>query len=760
VGKETDNNDKTQSFIALTSGTSVLHYKILEKIGAGGMGEVYLADDTELDRKVALKFLPALLCQDEDCRKRFKREAQAAAKLNHPNIVTIHNVSEFQGRPFFVMEYVEGRSLKEHIQQGDIINERIIAGAIQICDGLQAAHSAGVIHRDIKPSNIILDVNRRPRILDFGLAAVSGTEQLTKTGSTMGTLGYMSPEQISGQDIDHRSDLFSLGVILYELFSGHRPFRGDNEATMLHAILNVIPEPLTRYNSSVSDDLQRVISKLLEKDRELRYQSAAGLMSDLKKIAQRGREKSSSSSIVSTDDQPSVAVLPFIDMSPDKDQEYFCDGIAEEVINSLTQLTDLKVAARILSVQLNDRSKTALDLGRELGVSTVLEGSVRKLGNRLRITAQLVSISDGFHIWSGKFDRELDDIFEIQDQISLAIVENLKIRLLKNEKARIVKRYTENQEAYNQYLKGRYFWNRRYEGGLQRGIECFQKAINCDPDYALAYSGMADCYGLLGLFGYVHPKIAFSNARIAADKAIELDDSIGEAHSSMAFVRLYHDWNWQAAESEFKRAISLAPKYATTHEWYGMYLSCMGRFNEAVAEMKRAQELTPLEPIINTLAGLPYLFSDRYEEAIAEFEKTIEIDPEFSTFFFLRGQAYIAKKEWDKAICDCEHFVSYTGGSPFALGYLGGSLGMAGRSKEALGVIDQLRDLSKDKYVSPYCEAVVYIGLGQRNKAFEFLNKAVIEREPFLVFIKHVPYFNSLHSDARFSALLKKIGLE
>lgn len=447
-------------------------------------------------------------------------------------------------------------------------------------------------------------------------------------------------------------------------------------------------------------------------------------------------------------------------MSSEKDQEYFCDGIAEELINGLTQLSGLKVAARTSAFQFKQHDRNIPAIGRELGVTTILEGSVRKAGKRLRITAQLVDVRDGFHLWSEKYDREMNDIFAIQDEISLAVVSKLKIRLLGEEKAKLVKRYTEDQEAYNQYLKGRYFWNRRYEGGLQKGIECFQQAIDNDPMYALAYSGLADCFSLLGLFSYLHPKDAFSKARTAAMKAIEIDDTIGEAHASMAFICLYYDWDWAMADREFKRAVSLAPKYSTAHEWYGMYLSIMGRFDEATAEMKRAQELTPLEPIINTMAGLPYLFSRRYDEAMEQCQKAIEIDPTLPTVYFLRGMAYVGKKMWDEAISDFEKFVTFSAGSAFALGFLGSAFALSGRIDEASKILSQLNGLSEEKYVSPFFKALVHMGLGDNDEAFGNLENAYRERESFLTFLKHWPYFDPLRSATRFSTLLKKIGLE
>jgi len=564
-------DDKTLSFVALTAGTQVSHYEIINKIGAGGMGEVYLALDTKLNRKVALKFLPPHLCRDEDCRKRFTREAQATAGLDHPNIASIHEVGEYNGRPFFSMQVVEGQSLRDVIAGKDLPVERMLEIAIQLCEGLQAAHDKGITHRDIKPSNILIDSHNRVRIVDFGLAAISGSEQLTKTGSTLGTIGYMSPEQVQGKEIDQRSDLFSLGVVLYELITKQNPFKRDSEAATLKAVSDDLPEPLARFKSGLPDGLQAVIDKALEKDIKMRYQHADGMLSDLVRVKrslesgqstiyrqlvsrQASRRRWAAAAVIvvaalivlivtkpwltdTTSDEPdkimqavlpSIAVLPFVDMSSDKDQEYFCDGIAEELINGLTQLGGLKVAARTSAFQFKQPDRNIPAIGRELGVTTVLEGSVRKAGNRLRITVQLINVKDGFHLWSEKYDRTLDDIFAIQDEISLAIVEKLRLQLLDREKSRLVRRHTDNKEAYNLYLKGRYFWNKRHEGGMTSALDYYQQAIDKDPTYPHPYIGIADAYVILGTFGFLPPRESFPKAKAAANKALELDSNLEE----------------------------------------------------------------------------------------------------------------------------------------------------------------------------------------------------------------------------------------
>ncbi|MBU8933956.1 MAG: protein kinase [candidate division Zixibacteria bacterium] len=754
MAADESHDDRTQSFVALTKGTDVSHYKIIEKIGAGGMGEVYLAEDTELDRKVALKFLSSHLCQDEDCRARFKREAQAVAKLNHPNIVTIFEVAEHNGRPFFAMEHVEGQSVREFSSDEDLPIERILDLGIQICEGLQDAHEKGVTHRDIKLSNILIDSHGRAKIVDFGLASVVGSDQLTKTGSTLGTIGYMSPEQVQGKEIDHRSDLFSLGVVLYELITKQNPFKRDIEAATLKAVCDDMVHPLARYRSDIPEGLQGVIERVLEKHVETRYQSAADLASDIKRVSIKG-----SSSTSATKQHQSIAVLPFVDMSPEKDQEYFCDGIAEELINGLTQLSGLKVAARTSAFQFKQPDRDIPTIGRELGVTTVLEGSVRKAGNRLRITAQLVSVKDGFHLWSEKYDRTLDDVFAIQDEISLAIVDKLKVRLLGEERSALIKRHTDDQEAHNLYLKGLYFWNRRLEGGMKLAMEHFHQAIEKDPDYALAHVGVADTYNISGFFGFFPPKEAFPRAFTAAKKALEIDDKLGEAHASLAWFYTFHEWDWSAAESEFKRAIELNPNYATAHEWYGVYLIAMGRFDEAIAETERARVLDPLSLIINAVVGVAYYFARRYEESIKNQQKTLDLDPNFllaNTWIVL---AYVANGMCESVVKTIRRVEASAVEHAYSLGYFGFACGVCGQEEDALRTLDILNELAKKRYVSPVHQANVLLGLGRMDEAFDLLEKAYVERNPMLVFIGTGPFFDPILSNTRYVELLRKIGL-
>jgi len=447
-------------------------------------------------------------------------------------------------------------------------------------------------------------------------------------------------------------------------------------------------------------------------------------------------------------------------LSADKEQEYFCDGMAEEIINALTQVEGLHVVARTSAFFFRGKEIDIREIGKKLNVETVMEGSVRKAGNRLRITAQLVNVVDGYHLWSERYDREIKDVFAIQDEISLAIVDKLKVKLLKEEKDKLVKRFTDNQEAYNLYLKGRYFWNRRYEGGLQKGIECFQQAINKDPLYALAYAGIADCYILLGYFGWLPPKEAYPRARVAAKKALEIDDTLAEAHTSMGWIRTFYDWDWAAAEDEFKRALDLSPNYATGHEWYGVSLAPMRRFDEGTVSLKRALELDPLSLMINSVYGLGLYWERRYNEALDQYHKTVEMDPNFSLVYLFLGWAYSAKAMWEEAIVASTKFVTLSQGSPFGVGTLGSVYGMSGQRYEALKMLDRLNELSQERYVSSFYRAIIYMGLGEKDQAFEYLEKAYLERESWMATLGTFPLLDSLRSDPRVTALLKKMGLE
>jgi len=734
-------------------GKTISHYKIIEKLGEGGMGVVYKAQDTKLGRIVALKFLPKHLLCDSEAKTRFAHEAKAASALNHPNITTIYEIDEVEGECFICMEYVEGKSIKELIKEKTSSIEEILKITIQIAEGLNAAHRKGIVHRDIKSDNIMLTEEGLVKIMDFGLAKLKGVSKLTKTGTTLGTMQYMSPEQAQGIEVDQRSDIFSFGVVLYEMLTGQLPFKGEHEAAILYSIVNETPEPLARYKANVPEGLQRIVDKALEKNREMRYQQIDELRADLKKLS-KGVESPLKKQL------PSIAVLPFTNLSADKEQEYFCDGMAEEIINALTQVEGLRVVARTSAFSFRGKEIDIREIGRKLNAETLLEGSVRKVGGRVRITAQLINVNDGYHLWSERFDRDLADVFAIQDEISMAIVDKLKVKLLREEKARLVKRYTDDPEAYSLYLKGRYFWFRRYEGGLQKAVEYFQQAIDKDPLYALAYAGIADCYNQFGLWAFLPPKDAYSRAKPAVARALEIDDTLSEAYASLGWIKMFYDWGWAEAEKAFKRALELNPNYAVAHYYYGLYLAITRHVVEAIAEMEKSVELDPLCLVHNAVLGFVLYLGRRYDEAIEQLHKTLEMDPNFAVTCLFLGLSYMGKERWEEAIASLKKFASLWQGIPFPIGFLGLAYGMSGRDNEALSMLDQLNEISQQRYVSSLYKALIYAGLGKKDQVFEYLDKAYNERESWMVSLKAAPYMDTLRSDPRCEVLLKKMGLE
>ncbi len=746
--------DNTRSFVPISKGTVISHYKIIEKIGAGGMGEVYLAEDTKLKRKVALKFLPSHLCQDEDCRTRFKREAQAAAKLNHPNIVTIHEVSQYQGRPYFAMEHIEGRALGDIMKKNELSISEIVDLAIGICEGLNKAHQAGIVHRDIKPSNIVIDADGRPKLLDFGLAAIQGLEKLTVTGSTLGTIAYMSPEQVRGKGVNERSDLFSMGTVLYEMITGRLPFKAETETATINSILNDIPEPLARYKSNMPDEIQSIIDKALDKHEETRYQTAAGIISDLRKLK---RELESGPSI--TRPHPSIAVLPFTNMSADPEQEYFCDGMAEEIINALTHVQGLRVVARTSCFAFKGKQEDIREIGRKLSVGTILEGTVRKAGNRLRISAQLINVADGYHLWSERFDREMEDVFAIQDEISLTIVEKLKLKLLGMEKAAIIKRSTEDYEAFNLFLMGRYFSGKKTENALKKSIECFARAIERDSEFSLAYAGLGYSYLRLGMNDFVPRSDAYRDARVKAMKAIVLDDSNSLAHALLAEAMMWGDWDWLGAEREFKRVLTLNPSDAAGHHGYAHLLEILGRAQKSIEHMKRALQFEPLSIEYNNCLGQVLYHARRYDEAIDQLHKTIEMDPNFYEAHRWLARAYMEKGMHAQALEELETLgplEEHQSGMRALIGYVHAA---TGKRDEAKKILQRLTSLSQQGTAHHYGLAIIHIQLGEKDRAFEALEKQIESRSGPASMLKVDPFLDSVRTDTRFKKLLSKMKL-
>jgi TolB-like protein/Tfp pilus assembly protein PilF/predicted Ser/Thr protein kinase len=715
------------------SGTQLGHYRIGRMLGAGGMGEVYEAEDLQLGRRVALKLLPHELAGDPERMRRFAIEVRALAALNHPGIVTVYSA---KGRRFFTMELVEGTPLNSLIVPGGLALERLLSLAVALIEAVAAAHEHGIVHRDLKPANIVVTRDGRVKVLDFGLAKLrqevnkplemaAPTLEATVVGTVLGTPAYMSPEQCSGLTATERSDLFSLGVILYEMTTGRHPFASDSPASTMHAILLKESAPVAAVRAGVPSALAGVIENCLAKDPQRRPGSAAEVRDrlvqarDAATAAGRTRPQSAA---------PGVAVLPLADMSPARDQEYFCDGVAEEILNALAQVERLRVAARTSSFSFKGKLEDVREIGRCLGVDAVLEGSVRKAGERLRITVQLINVADGCHLWSERFDRSGDDIFAIQDEIAAGVAEKLKVALLGEERAAMQRRRTENREAYHLYLRGRYFFNRRHAGDLQRAVAHFEGAIATDPDYALPYVGIADTFSVLGLWGFVPPRMAFARVGAAARKALELDGSLAEAHFALASMLYLHEWQWEQAEEHFRRALEAHLTTGLGHAWYAMCLVLRGRLDEATAMIRRAVELEPLSPITHTAAAAAYCGMGDIDGAVALLDKALELDPGMPVALTWLGYCRVVQGRLVEAV-ELTRAAAQAGGSG-ALAYLAIAL-------QRLGDLDGLQEVRarSDSFaeagsVSPMWRAIVAGACDDKDSCVAFLDQAEAERAP------------------------------
>jgi eukaryotic-like serine/threonine-protein kinase len=801
-------------------GRTLLNYTILRKIGQGAGGEVYLAQDNRLQRAVVIKFLPESLAENEQSRKRFLREARLASALDHPNICTIYEINETDGLYFIVMQYAEGKTLKQFIAGEPLDADSTLSIAIQIASALTSAHERGIIHRDIKPANIVVTNDGQIKILDFGLAKsldLSPTDsahpvdapELTRQGAPLGTPAYMSPEQVRGEPADHRSDIFSFGVVLYEMATGTSPFKGKNRSIIdvMHSVAHDQPQPMRELNPLASRQLEAVTERAMQKEPSHRYQTMREALRDLKQLARElnldlsGLSGGTSEPIYPRSErQPwlrrnlrilaltavvaalviaalalylsrtrseaidSIAVLPFTNVSNDPGTEYLSDGITESLINSLSQLPNLKVISRgsVFRYKLHDPKATPPDpraVGLELNVSAVLTGRLVEREGNLSISAELVDVRNDRQIWGDHYNRRLVDILAVQEEISREISEKLRSKLTGEQQQRLVKHYTEDTEAYQVYLKGRYHWNKRTAEGMSKAVEYFQQAIERDPNYALAYAGLADCYNLQTIYSGVPPKDAFPRGKAAAIKALAVDDALAEAHTALAYLKQVYEHDLEGADAEFKRAIELNPSYATAHQWYGEYLTMIGRLDEALAEKKKAQEFDPLSLVINTTVGWTLYFAREYDQAIAIYQKALELDPNFFRAHLFLGQAYEQKGMYTNAIGEFEKAVSLSKQSTEALGALGHAYAVSHKRGEAQKIIADLKETSSLKYVDSYSIAIIYAGLGEKDQALAWLERGYEERSYFSLYAKVDPVFDGIRSDPIFASLTRQMGL-
>jgi eukaryotic-like serine/threonine-protein kinase len=740
----------------LTTGSTFAgRYQIIEELGKGGMGKVYKVFDTDIREKVALKLLKPEIASDKETIERFSNELKYARKISHRNVCRMYDLGKAEGTYFITMEYVAGEDLRSFIRRSrQLTVGTATAIAKQVCEGLAEAHRLGVVHRDLKPGNIMIDKDGDAHIMDFGIAKSLQGKGITGAGVMIGTPEYMSPEQVEGKEADPRSDIYSLGVCLYEMIAGRVPFEGETPLSVAVKHKSEIPRDPEEFNPQISEDLSRLILKCLAKDREKRYQTAEELQAELSRVGTSRKEE-----IGRRKGEKSIAVLAFTDLSAKKDQEFFCDGIAEEIISSLARIRSLRVVARTSAFSFKGKDMDVREIGQKLNVETVLEGSVRKAEKKLRITADLINVADGFHLWSERYDCELDDIFAVQDNVTRAIIEKLKIEFLEVNKAGLARPQTKDMDAYDLYLRGRYFWNQRTEEGLAKAIHCFERAIKIDPGYALAHAGLAESYVLLCWYSSLPPHQVYPKAKASALTALDSDPNLAEAHAALGYYFMHYDRDWLAAEKEFKRAIESNRGYAFARQGYFQYLAAQERMDEALSEVKKAVEIDPLSLGTNSGLALGFYFSRQYDRAIEQSRKTLELNPDMIWAQYVLGVSFIKDSKPAKTIEEFQKSASFSDLHPLTAAVLGAAYARQGEADKMEEILSHLLERARHGYIMPFYIAIVYLGLGQNDKTFEWLEKACEERNFWLIFLKADPMYDSVRSDRRFLDLLRKMNL-